>query len=258
LTEIVKVATFDSSNNLLIEGKIVSLFYFRAGYVEKDYLEEDNWEAREMIELCTAIKCPNMNTFLCTFKIFQYHLLKTENLKKYFTDDLIVNDLLRFFTKIFYVQDLNDEEKKSLFKEMASDVSKYIVKPQKEGGGNNFYNEDILKIIPTGEDVSQLGDVIKSAIVMERVYPPEFDAAILFENKCKISKCVSEVSVYGIVISDDNTIHNNKSLGFLLRTKEKNSQEGGVLIGSSAVDLPCLLDVKLDPKSNQPLSYDEY
>lgn len=43
---------------------------------------KDAWKAREMIELSNAIKCPNINTFLCTFKIFQYELSKKEVLAK--------------------------------------------------------------------------------------------------------------------------------------------------------------------------------
>jgi glutathione synthase len=82
---------FDENKNILIDGKIVSLFYFRAGYSEKDYPEEviyyinlikDYWSGRKVIELSTAIKCPNINTFLCTFKIFQYILQKPDILKK--------------------------------------------------------------------------------------------------------------------------------------------------------------------------------
>jgi hypothetical protein len=34
------VATYDEQKNIYIEGKHVSLVYFRAGYTEKDYFDE--------------------------------------------------------------------------------------------------------------------------------------------------------------------------------------------------------------------------
>jgi glutathione synthase len=233
----------------------VSLFYFRAGYTEKDYIDEDSWKGREMIELSTAIKCPNMNTFLCTFKIFQYHLQKPEILKKYLGDELIINDLLRFFTKIYFAQDMDEPSRKNLFTEVLKDVKKFIIKPQKEGGGNNFYNEDILQLIPNAD--VEMNETLKTSIIMERVFPPEIETTILFENKPKVSTCVSEASVYGIILSDDRTIHINKSVGFLLRTKEATSEEGGVIVGASAIDIPCLVDMKLDNSLSEPIHYVE-
>jgi glutathione synthase len=215
-----------------------------------------------MIELSTAIKCPNINTFLCTFKVFQYYLQKPEVLKKFLPDDLIANDISRFFSKIYYVDQMSEEERQNIFKEIRSDVTKYIVKPQKEGGGNNYYNEEILKLFPseTGEgsesESKSINETLQHAMIMERINPPDNETLILHENKLKTVSCISEVSVYGIVLSDEKTVHINKSVGFLLRTKDKMVQEGGVIVGISAIDMPYLMDIKLDKNSQQPLSYE--
>jgi len=83
LKEINRNHEFDENKNILINKKIVSLFYFRAGYSELDYPEEECWMGREVLELSTAVKCPNINQFLCTFKIFQYILQKPDVLKQY-------------------------------------------------------------------------------------------------------------------------------------------------------------------------------
>ena len=69
LEEINNKCTQDENGNLLIEGKLISLFYFRAAYCENDYPNEESWKGREIIELSTAIKVPDINTFLTTFKI---------------------------------------------------------------------------------------------------------------------------------------------------------------------------------------------
>ena len=39
----------------------VSVVYFRAGYGPGDYPTDKEWEARKMIELSWAIKCPNVS-----------------------------------------------------------------------------------------------------------------------------------------------------------------------------------------------------
>jgi glutathione synthase len=82
LKEIGKLGRSDSDKYIRINDKIVSMFYFRAGYTENDFPDEECWKAREFIELSNSIKCPNVNTFICTFKIFQYYLEKPEVLKK--------------------------------------------------------------------------------------------------------------------------------------------------------------------------------
>jgi hypothetical protein len=82
LKQVLEVGKLDDNKFITIDGKVVSLFYFRAAYAEKDFPDEESWKAREFIELSNSIKCPNVRLFLCTFKIFQYHLNKPEVLKK--------------------------------------------------------------------------------------------------------------------------------------------------------------------------------
>ena len=83
LNEITKNCKVDEKGQISYEEKIISLFYFRAGYTPSDYKDEESWKGREMIELSTAIKVPNINLFLTTLKVFQYELTKPDILKKY-------------------------------------------------------------------------------------------------------------------------------------------------------------------------------
>jgi hypothetical protein len=197
-----------------------------------------------MIELSTAIKCPNVDYFLCTLKIFQYHLQKPEVLRKFIPEELIAKDLSRFFMKIYYVVEMTDEEKIILFDDIRRDLKKYVVKPQKEGGGNNYFDEDILKLLPSDNDLSQLSTELTNSIIMERIFPPQHEGLVLRENKISVANCVSEFSVYGAIISDEKSILLNKNFGFLIRTKAENVNEGGIATGFSAVDLPYLIDRK--------------
>jgi hypothetical protein len=40
LKEILKNGKKDSNDNILINNKIVSLFYFRSGYTERDFIDD--------------------------------------------------------------------------------------------------------------------------------------------------------------------------------------------------------------------------
>ena len=254
LNEIAKDCTVDDKGEIKYKDQIISLFYFRAGYHPLDYKDEESWKGRELIELSNAIKVPNINLFLTTLKIFQYELTKPEILKKYTNEDLISNDIIRFFTKIYYIRDMDKEKQKELYNEITSNTHSYIIKPQREGGGNNYYDDKILSLIP--KDDSEPSDELLNSIIMERIEPPEYETLKLVDEKVVLSTIISEFSVYGVIISSDEKTYNvNKSVSFLVRSKDKNENEGGVMHGSGCVDLPCLMDITVNKDDGNPISY---
>ena len=219
LNEIAKNCEFDENKNIKFENKIISLFYFRSCYTEKDFIDEESWKGREMIELSTAIKVPNINSFLTTFKVFQYYLTKPEILKKFCPEELISNDIIRFFMKIYYVRDMNLEEQKELYAKIMENLNGFVIKPQKEGGKNNFYGEEIKN----------------DELVFEKV--------------------VSEFSVYGVILSDEEKYYLNKSVGFLVRSKEASQNEGGIMAGVAAIDIPFLIDMPVNREDESVIEY---
>ena len=66
----------------------------------------------------------------------------------------------------------------------------------KEGGGNNYYNNDILKIIDT--------DLINTSIIMERINPFEYETMIL-ENGRIIKKNQTIKQVIHITRDSEHT-----------------------------------------------------
>ncbi len=254
LNEIAKNCKVDEKGQISYEEKIISLFYFRAGYTPSDYKDEESWKGREMIELSTAIKVPNINLFLTTLKVFQYELTKPDILKKYINEELISNDIIRFFTKIYYLRDMDKEKQKELFNQITSNPHSYVIKPQREGGGNNYYDEKIIPLLP--KDDSEPSDELLNSIIMERIEAPEYETLNLIDEKVIVNTVNSEFSVYGVIISSDEKIYNiNKSVGFLVRSKDKNEGEGGVIHGSGCVDLPCLMDININKDDDNPISY---
>jgi glutathione synthase len=43
-----------------MDGCLVAVAYFRAGYTPTDYPSETEWQARLLLERCNAIKCPSV------------------------------------------------------------------------------------------------------------------------------------------------------------------------------------------------------
>lgn len=130
---------------------------------------------------------------------------------------------------------MDETAKQSLFDEINGNLDGFIVKPQKEGGGNNYTGNAI-------SDVLKNEDIISTSIIMQKLKPPEKDAYILREGKLSKEKCVSEIGIYGIILSDNEQVHINRNGGYLVRTKNANTYEGGVVSGYSAIDSPYLED----------------
>ena len=102
--------------------------YFNAGDKEEDYPDEDSWKARELVELSTAVKVPDVNTFLASNRIFQYYLSKPDVIMHYNYNELILNDILRFFGGIYYAPDMEKEKQTELYNKIQAEPNKYILK----------------------------------------------------------------------------------------------------------------------------------
>jgi hypothetical protein len=133
----------------------------------------------------------------------------------------------------------SEEKRKEILSDLRNNYKDYIVKPQREGGGNNYYNEEILKLLPEGDE--QPSNMLMNAVIMERVNPPEQKCHVLHENSLKEMTCVTEYSIFGVLLSDEKEINTNRGIGYFLRTKESSVQEGGLVSGFSAANLPYLI-----------------
>ena len=252
LNEIAKDCIVDDKGQITYKEKIISLFYFRTGNNSLDYKDDESWKGREIIELSNAIKIPNINLFLTSLKVFQYELSKSDIVKKYINEDLISNDLLRFFTKIYYLRDMDKEKQKELFNEITSNPKSYILKHQKDN--NNYYDDKILSLIP--KDDSEPNDELLNSIIMEKIDSPEYESINLIKEEFNSCTIISEFSVFGIIISSDNkTYLTNKNIGFLVRSKDKNQCDGGIINEDCCIDLPCLIDVNVNKDDGNPISY---
>ena len=167
---------------------------------------------------------------------------------RFIPEELIANDITRFFTKIYNLKDMDNSGRLEVMKILKENYNEFIVKPQKEGGSHNYYGKEILDLLPENflDENIAINPILIDSIIMEKIHPPTFTTYILRENQLQKKECISEISIYGIILSNsDNDYLINKSSGFLIRSKSINDNEGGIATGSSAVDLPALIDMNL-------------
>jgi glutathione synthetase len=218
----------------------VAVVYYRSGYGPGDYPDASAWQGRLQIERSNAIKCPSILTQLAGAKKVQQVLAtptdpSTPSILSRFleTGSSSVQALEKTFTNIFPL----DETPAGLAaRKIALDTEKckgYVLKPQREGGGNNTYRSAIppfLKSIPESH--------WKSYILMEIITPPPVQNMILRNGVVEKGGVICELGVYGTCLwnQDSGSVIHNAEAGYLLRTKGDQSEEGGVAAGFGAMD----------------------
>lgn len=113
----------------------------------------------------------------------------------------------------------------------------YVLKPQREGGGNNLYGPDVARRLrdPAG---------LEAYILMQRIKPPPARSVLLRKGRAQEVDALCELGIYSIKLvggrGDDVIL--DKVAGHLVRTKPQDSDEGGVAAGFAVLDSPYLVD----------------
>lgn len=224
----------------------VTTVYFRAGYSPDDYTKDEDWAARLHIEKSRAIKCPSILTQLAGCKKVQQVLAtpQSPHLNRFLPDAKVASRLLATFAPIY---PLDESEAGQQARELATkpaSAARYVLKPQREGGGNNIYRTSIppfLEKLPKSH--------WPAYILMEMIEPPPLQNAILRNGEIQKGGVICELGVYGVCLwrngrgdAKRGEIVESWEAGYLLRTKGDQSEEGGVAAGFGAVDSCCLVD----------------
>ncbi|GAB1597395.1 glutathione synthetase-like [Argonauta hians] len=213
----------------------IAVVYFRDGYSPCSYKSQKDWDTRKMIELSLAIKCPSINFHLAGTKKIQMELSRPGSLEKFISDERQIQRLRNTFVNQYSLE-MTPEGEEAIRMAMEN-PSSFVLKPQREGGGNNIYGEDIKHFLSKVKDSSER----KAYILMERIFPFLQKNILLFEKSTGIADIVSELGIYGIIIGDQQKIHMNEQVGHLLRTKGFDVDEGGISAGFSGLDTPYLV-----------------
>lgn len=223
----------------------VTVVYFRAGYAPSEYTSQSHWDGRLQIERSAAIKCPTVLTQLAGTKKVQQVLATphSPHLARFLPDERQAAAVLNTFAPIY---PLDRSEAGAEARKLATNpesASRYVLKPQREGGGNNVYRKaipDFLKTLPESH--------WPAYILMEMIEPPEQRNSIFRNGEVLTGGVICELGIYGACVWNTRTdgkreILENFEAGYLLRTKGDQSEEGGVAAGFGSVDSLCLVDV---------------
>lgn len=223
----------------------VTTVYFRAGYSPDDYPKEEDWAARLHLEKSRAIKCPSILTHLAGCKKVQQVLATphSPHLKRFLSDDSESSRVLATFAPIYPLDESEaGKEARKLAQDPAS-AMRYVLKPQREGGGNNIYRKSIPQFLEKLPESHW-----PAYILMEMIEPPPLRNAILRNGEIQKGGVIGELGVYGVCLwrhdldaAREGEVLENWEAGYLLRTKGDQSEEGGVAAGFGAVDSCCLV-----------------
>ncbi len=219
-----------NKQTLYYQNYKVAVVYYRAGYTPNDYPSEKQVEARKILEHSNAINCPSISLQLMGLKKIQQLTSNRSVLLKYLTEQQV--DLLMLTFMGLYSMDQETEEGKKHLEMLTLNPDNYVLKPQREGGSNNYYGQQILDHLKT------IGPQdYKKYILMEKITSisqPNTLTRYMNGHYAKVKgSCISEIGIYGYFITKNKTLIVNKTGGHLVRTKLIGTNEGGVASGYS-------------------------
>lgn len=259
--------TFDNKN---IGGRQqeVAVVYFRAGYAPTDYPSGYNtkdgtgveWLARERLERGSATKCPSLGYHLAGTKKVQQELARMGIVEQFFPAETDGNgkaaQIRTAFAGLYSLgADANEQDMAAVKEVLFHDGDgRYVLKPQREGGGYNYYGKNLLDKLKdnctmtnNGDDENmnvELSPILSEFILMERLFPPQQRAILLRNGQVEgTGLTISELGCFGTIVAsggEDGDVVHNEYAGFLLRTKFSGVDEGGVASGFATLSSPYL------------------
>lgn len=233
----------------------ITVVYLRAGYDPAEYTHPDAWTARLHLEKSAAIKCPSVLAHLAGAKKIQQVLTTpgSSHLSRFLSNPTAIQKVQSTFTNIF---PLDDSEAGLRAQELALNpetAKGYVLKPQREGGGNNIYRTAITPFLRDKVPKEKW----KGYILMELIEPPVLHNSIFRNGEIRTGGVISELGVFGVCLWQNSVgvmdraqaqggrgkTLENFGAGYLLRTKGKESEEGGVASGFGSVDSVLLVDI---------------
>ncbi|XP_038578947.1 glutathione synthetase [Micropterus salmoides] len=232
-----KTGYLDQDKRLFVDGQEVAVVYFRNGYMPQNYISEQTWDARLLMERSLAVKCPDISTHLAGTKKVQQILARPGVLEKFFPNQPQVVEQIRATFAGLYTLDMGPEGDKTVDMALAA-PDRFVLKPQREGGGNNIYGSEISQVL---EEVKESTERM-AYILMDKIHPTPLQNYLLRrDSPLKISNCLSELGVFGAYVRQGKDMVMNECVGHLLRTKSSEHSDGGVAAGVAVLDNPLLI-----------------
>lgn len=261
----------DIPRDLESRGSVeISVVYFRSAYTPNDFPSPVHYTTRFLLERSVAIKCPSLVLQLAGGKKVQEVLGRPDMLEKFLADDTKYS---RVFSKE-EIQELRDNfmdmwsldvDQDMLLPDMQTikignenfgvrkareEARSLVLKPQREGGGNNIYKEDIPTFLDNLESRER-----EAWIAMRLIVTPVGVGNYLIRTGSTSGSSgsqtplkthtISELGIFGWSLFGDDggdSIVEEETVGWLVRTKGIETNEGGVATGFSVLDSILLVD----------------
>jgi len=217
---------------------VVSVVYFRAAYTPSDYPSDVEWEGRSLLERSSAVKCPNIAYHLTGTKKVQQRLCEAGVLEEFFPEAPEVPTLLRKCFAGIYDLDRGGQYT-AVMEEALALPGKFVMKPQREGGGTLIVGEAMQQALREWDDTR-----LNSHILMERICPVPTPTLALVHGKAGvIPNAIQEFGLFQVFLADGDEVLLNDVGGHLVRTKSNDTEDGGVAGGRAVTDSPYLVDL---------------
>ncbi|XP_058670715.1 glutathione synthetase [Ammospiza caudacuta] len=234
--DVFEQGSLDASRRLYMDGQEVAVVYYREGYVPQVY-DEQNWEARLLLECSRAVKCPDIATQLAGTKKVQQELSRQGTLEKLLPGHPEAIGRIRATFAGLYSLDEGEEGDRMAAAAIA-DPDRFVLKPQREGGGNNLYGEELREVLEKIKDSPER----TSYILMDKIKPqPSLNYLLRAHSPLQVSECISELGIFGVYVRQGRELLLNEAAGHLLRTKAIEHADGGVAAGVAVLDTPFLV-----------------
>ncbi len=207
LTEMADRASLDAEKRLWIDGKEVAFVYFRCGYSPDQYPTEREWDARLMIERSRAVKSPSIHYHLAGTKKVQQELALPGVLERFLPDAAKRESVKGIFTGLYALD--KSENGQAAFEMAMKEPDRYVVKPQREGGGNNVYGDDIKPFLEKIRDSSERD----AYILMDRIHPPKTLNYMVRPGfkEPMLKEVISELGIFGYIIGYELLVYLHSS-----------------------------------------------
>ncbi|KAL3652016.1 Glutathione synthetase [Castilleja foliolosa] len=197
LAEIAAQGEILPDGTLVVDGEAVSVVYFRAGYAPTDYPSESEWSARLLIEQSCAIKCPSIAYHLAGTKKIQQELAKPNQLERFLENKNDIAKVRKCFAGLWSL------DESSIIKDAIEKPELYVMKPQREGGGNNIYGDNVRLSLQKMEKAGMEEDAA-AYILMQRIFPIISPAILMREGISHKEHVISELGIYATYLREQD------------------------------------------------------
>ncbi|NXS26626.1 GSHB synthetase, partial [Pomatostomus ruficeps] len=238
--DVFEQGSLDASRRLYMNGQEVAVVYYREGYVPQNY-DQQNWEARLLLERSWAVKCPDIATQLAGTKKVQQELSRPGTLEKLLPGR--PEAIARIRATFAGLYSLDEVSGAGLQQEWTSShphthLGSLVENKRRLCCGNNLYGEELRQVLEKIKDSPER----TSYILMDKIKPqPALNYLLRAHSPLQVSECISELGIFGVYVRQGQELVLNQAAGHLLRTKAIEHADGGVAAGVAVLDTPYLV-----------------